>query len=196
MPRSRGPLARREPYLDRALEMADDERGAGSRPARRGPGWRRGRGAARRATRSQPEGSSRRAPRPPARVARRPDVGAYTLIEPIGQGGMGSVWLARRERRPLRGRAAVKLLNASLVGRAGEKRFRARGHHPRAADASAHRAPDRRRRLADRPALSRARARRRRADRPLLRRHGARTSRRACACSSTCSRPSRTRTPT
>jgi len=54
-------------------------------------------------------------------------VGAYTLISPIGQGGMGSVWLARRSDGRFEGQAAVKLLNASLVGRAGEERFRREG---------------------------------------------------------------------
>ena len=54
-------------------------------------------------------------------------LGAYTLIEPIGQGGMGTVWLARRSDGRFEGRVAVKLLNASLVGRAGEERFRREG---------------------------------------------------------------------
>src|SRR5262245_2723964 len=54
-------------------------------------------------------------------------VGAYTLIAPIGQGGMGSVWLARRSDGRFEGQAAVKLLNASLVGRSGEERFRREG---------------------------------------------------------------------
>ena len=52
---------------------------------------------------------------------------AYTLVSPIGQGGMGSVWLARRSDGRFEGAAAVKLLNASLVGRAGEERFRREG---------------------------------------------------------------------
>ena len=54
-------------------------------------------------------------------------LGAYTLVSPIGQGGMGSVWLARRSDGRFEGAAAVKLLNASLVGRAGEERFRREG---------------------------------------------------------------------
>jgi serine/threonine-protein kinase len=54
-------------------------------------------------------------------------VGAYTLVEPLGQGGMGTVWLARRSDGRFQGSAAVKLLNASLVGRAGEERFRREG---------------------------------------------------------------------
>jgi serine/threonine protein kinase len=44
-------------------------------------------------------------------------VGAYTLRSQIGQGGMGSVWLAERNDGRFQGEAAVKLLNASLVGR-------------------------------------------------------------------------------
>jgi serine/threonine-protein kinase len=54
-------------------------------------------------------------------------VGAYTLAEPLGQGGMGTVWLARRSDGRFEGTVAVKLLNASLVGRAGEERFRREG---------------------------------------------------------------------
>src|SRR6185369_12906419 len=52
---------------------------------------------------------------------------AYTLVSPIGAGGMGSVWLARRSDGRFEGTVAVKLLNASLVGRAGEERFRREG---------------------------------------------------------------------
>jgi serine/threonine protein kinase len=50
-------------------------------------------------------------------------VGPYTLISHIGQGGMGSVWLARRNDGRFEGRVAVKLLNVLLMGRAGEERF-------------------------------------------------------------------------
>src|SRR5262249_53411817 len=55
-------------------------------------------------------------------------VGAYRLISPIGQGGTGSVWVAERCDGRFEGRAAVKLLNISLVGRAGEERFRREGN--------------------------------------------------------------------
>jgi serine/threonine protein kinase/Tfp pilus assembly protein PilF len=54
--------------------------------------------------------------------------GAYTLESLIGQGGMGNVWLARRSDGRFEGKAAVKLLNASLIGRAGEERFRREGN--------------------------------------------------------------------
>ncbi|MGE0464523.1 MAG: tetratricopeptide repeat protein [Vicinamibacterales bacterium] len=66
-------------------------------------------------------------------------LGAYRLVSPIGQGGMGSVWLAERCDGRFQGRAAVKLLNTALMGRAGEERFRregtilARVRHPRIA---------------------------------------------------------------
>ena len=54
-------------------------------------------------------------------------LGAYRLISLIGQGGMGSVWLAERCDGRFEGRAAVKLLNIALMGRAGEERFRREG---------------------------------------------------------------------
>jgi eukaryotic-like serine/threonine-protein kinase len=54
-------------------------------------------------------------------------VGAYTLVSPIGHGGMGSVWLAARSDGRFEGEAALKLLNAALVGRAGEERFKREG---------------------------------------------------------------------
>ena len=53
--------------------------------------------------------------------------GAYTLRSLLGQGGMGSVWLAERSDGRFTGAAAVKLLNASLLGREGEERFRREG---------------------------------------------------------------------
>lgn len=54
-------------------------------------------------------------------------MGAYTLETPLGHGGMGSVWLARRTDGRFEGRAAVKLLNQSLLSEAGRERFRREG---------------------------------------------------------------------
>ena len=67
------------------------------------------------------------------------EVGPYRLVAPIGQGGMGSVWLAERMDGRFEGRVAVKLLNVALVGRSGEGRFTQEGRilarlqHPRIA---------------------------------------------------------------
>jgi serine/threonine protein kinase/Tfp pilus assembly protein PilF len=53
-------------------------------------------------------------------------VGAYTLVSPIGSGGMGTVWLAERSDGRFTRKAAVKLLNSALAGR-GEQRFKQEG---------------------------------------------------------------------
>jgi len=54
-------------------------------------------------------------------------VGAYRLIAAIGQGGMGTVWLAERCDGRFERQAAVKFLNIALVGRGGEERFKREG---------------------------------------------------------------------
>jgi eukaryotic-like serine/threonine-protein kinase len=75
------------------------------------------------------------APMPAASLAGQA-FGAYVLRSQLGQGGMGSVWLAERSDGRYEGVAAVKVLNAALAGRAGEARFRreasilARLRHP------------------------------------------------------------------
>src|SRR3954463_1106224 len=51
----------------------------------------------------------------------------YVLISPIGQGGMGSVWLAKRNDGRFDRKVAVKFLNLALVGRVGEERFKREG---------------------------------------------------------------------
>jgi serine/threonine protein kinase/tetratricopeptide (TPR) repeat protein len=55
-------------------------------------------------------------------------VGAYTLKGLLGQGGMGSVWLARRSDGRFEGAVAVKFLNTALIGHAGEERFHREGN--------------------------------------------------------------------
>src|SRR3569833_204738 len=50
-------------------------------------------------------------------------LGAYTLDRVSGHGGLGFVWLAHRSDGRFEGRAAVKLLNAALLGRPTEQRF-------------------------------------------------------------------------
>jgi hypothetical protein len=63
---------------------------------------------------------------PTASLAGR-TVGAYTLVRPLGHGGMGSVWLADRTDGRFEGQAAVKLLNLGLMSPRGEERFRREG---------------------------------------------------------------------
>src|SRR5262245_13349806 len=54
-------------------------------------------------------------------------IGAYTLISPVGRGGMGTVWLGERSDGRFIGNVAVKLLNLGLIGRDGEARFTREG---------------------------------------------------------------------
>ena len=54
-------------------------------------------------------------------------LGVYKLISEIGQGGMGSVWLAERIDGRFERRVAVKFLNIALMGRGGEERFKREG---------------------------------------------------------------------
>jgi serine/threonine-protein kinase len=53
-------------------------------------------------------------------------IGAYTLVAPIGQGGMSAVWLAERSDGRFERRAAIKFLSIAL-GRRGEERFTREG---------------------------------------------------------------------
>jgi eukaryotic-like serine/threonine-protein kinase len=54
-------------------------------------------------------------------------LGVYTLMSQIGQGGMGSVWLAERNDGLFERRVAIKFLNLALMGKTGEERFRREG---------------------------------------------------------------------
>ena len=185
------------PYLDQALEM----------PSAARPAWVEGlrthdpRLAAEveellaEYDQMEQEGFLERPPAPRATLEGQV-LGPYTVRERIGQGGMGSVWLADRSDGRYEGVVAVKLLNASLIGQEAEERFRREGsilarlRHPHIAhliDAGVSPAG---------PAVPGARARRRRAHRRLLRR--ARAGRRGARCGSswTCWPRSRTRTRT
>ena len=67
-------------------------------------------------------------------------LGAYTLISQIGQGGMGTVWLARRSDGRFERQAAVKFVSIALAGPGGEERFKREGSilgrltHPKIAE--------------------------------------------------------------
>jgi len=65
------------------------------------------------------------APAAPTLAGQR--IGAYVLEQPIGQGGTGTVWRARRADGRFDGAVAFKLLHPSLVGRSGALRFEQEG---------------------------------------------------------------------
>jgi serine/threonine protein kinase len=54
-------------------------------------------------------------------------VGPWTLERPLGAGGMGSVWLARRSDGRFEGHAALKFINLAVLDQVGEERFRREG---------------------------------------------------------------------
>ena len=119
------------PHLERALELPDEERGPWLAALRqRDPALaddlalllERRREIAQEAFLDAPAV----VPAAPASLAGQA-IGDYTLRSLLGQGGMGSVWLAERSDGRYQGQAAAKLLNASLVGRDGEARFKREG---------------------------------------------------------------------
>jgi hypothetical protein len=54
-------------------------------------------------------------------------LGAWTLVDVMGQGGMGSVWRARRSDGRFEGEAAIKLLHGGHFDRVTQERFRREG---------------------------------------------------------------------
>jgi len=66
-------------------------------------------------------------PRPGGEALAGQMIGAYRLVSLIGQGGMGSVWLAERSDGRFERPAAVKLLRAPLLGGAGGERLKREG---------------------------------------------------------------------
>lgn len=64
---------------------------------------------------------------PPVTSLAGQTLGAYVLERPLGQGGMGAVWLARRIDGRYEGVVAIKFLSLAVAGPAGEARFRREG---------------------------------------------------------------------
>jgi len=65
---------------------------------------------------------------PPEASLEGKTVGNYTLIAPIGSGGMGSVWRAQRNDGRFERQVAIKFLNLGLPGSVGAERFRREGN--------------------------------------------------------------------
>ena len=74
-----------------------------------------------------PDGAGRRTTDVAAAVLAGRQIGAYVLEAPLGQGGTGTVWRARRADGRFEGKVAIKLLHLSLLGRAGARRFEREG---------------------------------------------------------------------
>ena len=67
------------------------------------------------------------APFAPAAPMAGRSVGGYTLVRPLGAGGMGTVWLAARSDGRFEGHVALKFLNLSGLDDAARERFRREG---------------------------------------------------------------------
>src|SRR6202050_4653289 len=72
----------------------------------------------------RPEGETQFATRTigSSEANRGTDIGAYNLLQLIGQGGMGEVWLAE-QKQPMRRRVAIKLIKAGMDTREVVARF-------------------------------------------------------------------------
>lgn len=63
----------------------------------------------------------------PARVQAGDALGPWTLVQGIGEGGMGTVWRAKRSDGRYEGEAAIKLLKSGLFDSGAQERFRREG---------------------------------------------------------------------
>jgi serine/threonine protein kinase/tetratricopeptide (TPR) repeat protein len=119
------------PYLDQALAMTDDERAAWlSSLGERDPALAAQLGALldeHRVLAQEGFLEKGRFALPSSAGLAGQTLGPYTLISQIGQGGMGSVWLARRSDGRFERQAAVKFVSIALSGPATEERFKREG---------------------------------------------------------------------
>jgi serine/threonine protein kinase/tetratricopeptide (TPR) repeat protein len=66
------------------------------------------------------------APAAPPGMAGR-TIGGYTLVRPLGMGGMGTVWLAERSDGRFEGNVALKFVNLAVLDGLAQARFRREG---------------------------------------------------------------------
>src|SRR4051812_46077450 len=115
-----------EPLLDEALELQPDERAEWLRDlGRREPGMASDLAAL--LARDESAEQSKFLVRPVNVTLAGLELDGWRLERPLGHGGMGSVWLARRSDGRFEGSAAIKLLSLALVDDAGVARFRREG---------------------------------------------------------------------
>src|SRR5579872_2968841 len=117
------------PYLDEALEMDDDDRdswlaGLDEKDSALAGHLRELLGQHRALSQENFLGASAA---PFSRALPGSTAGAYRLVHKIGEGGMGSVWLAERTDGRFERRAAVKFPNDVSLGRRNAERFKREG---------------------------------------------------------------------
>ena len=119
------------PYLDQALTLPEEERARWLESLRReNPALASQLQALLHSHRmAEREGFLEKGPSLPSATAGLAGqmLGAYKLISPIGQGGMGTVWRAERCDGRFERQAAVKFLNLAVSGHGGEERFKREG---------------------------------------------------------------------
>jgi serine/threonine-protein kinase len=118
------------PYLDRALDASETERANWLESLRaRDPALAEDVAALLgELEAAQREGFLEQVPAQPGRGSMAGQtIGGYTLVSLLGQGGMGSVWLARRKDDWFVGQAALKILHPAVAGFGGAGRFRREG---------------------------------------------------------------------
>ena len=121
-------------------------------------------------------------------------IGPYTLLEPIGEGGMGTVYIAEQA-RPVRRKVALKVIKAGMESKPGHRPLRGRAAGPGPDGSPEHRPGARCRRHRLRPPLLRHGAGRGHPDHRLLRPRSGSPSASGWSCSSRsatpCSTPTR-----
>jgi eukaryotic-like serine/threonine-protein kinase len=120
------------PFLDQAFELEGEARAAWVEQLRRerpelvaDVQWVLGQLQTLDAQRFLQDDPTRSVLDPPSHEGRV--LGNYTFECPLGRGGMGTVWLARRSDGHYEGKAAIKLLNLALLESRSERRFRREG---------------------------------------------------------------------
>jgi serine/threonine-protein kinase len=123
-------------HLDRVLELPEDERAAWLSAFRRQQPElatdleelvEEHRTLTRHGFLEQPAGPMPGVARPVPSSLEGQAFGAYTLVSPIGEGGMGTVWLARRSDGRYEREVAIKVPSVSLLGTGGGERFKREG---------------------------------------------------------------------